>query len=195
MIYKLSKPLVLASASPRRKELLADAGFEFVISSSDIDETVQPDEAPADLVLRLAIAKAKLVAQKFPEHFVLGADTDVALGNKIFGKPSDKQQAVEMLKQLSGSTHNVLGAIALVNKQADFCLSTVSETKVTFRDLSNDEIFAYADSPEPYDKAGGYAAQGIGAAFIKSIQGSYSNVVGLDLSETIVLFKKAKILD
>ncbi len=194
MIYKLKNPLILASGSPRRKELLADCGFSFEIHSSDVDETVLEGEEPKDLVVRLALAKAKKVAESFTGHFVLGADTDVALGKKIFGKPADKKEAVEMLSLLSGNTHQVLGAIALVNSSTGESFSALSETLVTFRELSEAEIQAYAATNEPYDKAGGYAAQGLGASFISSINGSYTNVVGLDLGVAIKLFKQAGIL-
>jgi septum formation protein len=193
-MYKLTSPLVLASASPRRRELLSDCGIAFEISSSDLDESVGVGEDPKDLVLRLAEAKAREVASKFPDSYILGADTDVALGTKIFGKPQDPQEVVAMLDQLSGRTHQVLGGVALVDPKLNKVYTGLSTTSVTFRRLSIGEMQAYAATKEPYDKAGGYAAQGLGASFITIIEGSYTNVVGLDLSMVLGLFREASIL-
>ena len=199
-MYKLNSALVLASNSPRRRELLADCGFEFEVCASNLDESIELDalghavESPSAFVFRLAKAKAEAVATRFPDSFVLGADTDVALESRIFGKPRNQADVVEMLQLLSGSTHKVLGAIALVNLAQKISIIKISETLVTFRDLTTAEMKAYAATSEPYDKAGGYAAQGLGASFVKSIQGSYTNVVGLDLSLTIEMFRQAGIL-
>ena len=193
-MYKLANSLVLASGSPRRRELLTDCGIEFKIFSADIDESVTENEVPEDLVLRLAQGKAAAVISRFPDCYILGADTDVALGNKIFGKPQNSKEAVAMLAELSGSTHKVLGGIALYDPKTNQFYKSLSTTFVTFRSLSDPELQAYAATKEPYDKAGGYAAQGLGASFIEKIEGSYTNVVGLDLSQTLDLFRKAKIL-
>jgi septum formation protein len=199
-MYKLNSALVLASNSPRRKELLADCGFEFEVYASNLDESIltyssgKVAETPSEFVLRLAKAKAEAVATLYPNSFVLGADTDVVLGSKIFGKPQNPAEVVEMLQLLSGSTHKVLGAIALVNLAKNFSIVKLSETEVTFRALSLAELKAYAATKEPYDKAGSYAAQGLGASFVKSINGSYTNVVGLDLGLVIDIFRQADLL-
>lgn len=193
-MYKSSAPLVLASASPRRRELLSDCGFDFDVSSADLDEAVGPNEEPKDLVLRLAVSKAMAVAANFPDSYILGADTDVAIGKKIFGKPSNQAEAISILTELSGATHQVLGGIALLYPKLQKTFTALSVTSVTFRSLRNEEILAYTATKEPYDKAGGYAAQGLGASFIERIEGSYSNVVGLDLSMLIGIFNEAGIL-
>ena len=193
-MYRLSAPLVLASASPRRRELLSDCGLNFTVSTSDLDESVDENEDPKELVLRLAEGKARTVASKFPESYILGADTDVALGKKIFGKPKDQKEVTDMLQDLSGNTHQVVGGVALLDPKQNKIYAGLSVTSVTFRTLSSSEIRAYAKTKEPYDKAGGYAAQGLGASFIKVIEGSYTNVVGLDLSMVLGLFREAGIL-
>lgn len=194
MIYKTAKKLILASASPRRRELLSDCGIQFEVASADIDETVKLAESPKDLVLRLAQEKAQKVASKHQGCWVLAADTDVALDNRIFGKPADFDQAVEILSLLSGATHTVYGGIALLNPENAEVKTTLSVTSVTFRKLSKNEIESYARSKEPYDKAGGYAAQGLGAGFIYAIQGSYTNVVGLDLGITLELLQNSGVI-
>lgn len=193
-MYQLSAELVLASASPRRKELLNDCGIKFDISSADIDESVKVGEDPQQLVLRLAEGKVKAIAARFPNHYILGADTDVALGRKIFGKPKNIEEARNMLQELSGKTHQVLGGIALLDPNLKKIYAGLSLTSVTFRVLRYSEIEAYVNTKEPYDKAGGYAAQGLGASFIKVIEGSYTNVVGLDLSMALGFFREAGIL-
>ena len=193
-MYQLSAELVLASASPRRKELLNGCGIKFDISSADIDESVKVGEDPQQLVLRLAEGKVKAIAARFPNHYILGADTDVALGRKIFGKPKNIEEARNMLQELSGKTHQVLGGIALLDPNLKKIYAGLSVTSVTFRVLRHSEIEAYVNTNEPYDKAGGYAAQGLGASFIKVIEGSYTNVVGLDLSMALGFFREAGIL-
>lgn len=193
-MYKLTENLILASGSPRRRELLSDCGIEFKVSVSDIDESVSENEKPEHLVLRLAQSKASAVISKFPNCYILGADTDVALGDKIFGKPGNPDEAVAMLGELSGTTHKVVGGIALYDPILKEYHTSLSVTFVTFRQLASSELKAYAATKEPYDKAGGYAAQGLGASFVSKIEGSYTNVVGLDLSQSLEIFRKARIL-
>jgi septum formation protein len=193
-IYNLKASLILASASPRRKELLKDCGFDFSVHVSEVDESILHDETPDKLVLRLSEAKARAVAQKFNSDFVLGADTDVALGAEIFGKPRNQDDAIKMMQRLSGKIHQVYGAVAIINPLDGQVYSDLSVTRVKFRELDRQEIFAYTSTPEPYDKAGGYAAQGLGASFIEKIEGSYSNVVGLDLALTVKVMRRAKLL-
>jgi len=193
-MYELTAPLILASASPRRSELLSDCGIRFQVYATKLDEKVLEGEEPQDMVLRLSQAKAQAGAAEFPDAFILAADTDVALGSKIFGKPQNVAEALSMLKELSDQTHQVLGGISLFDTKIKKFYSALSITSVTFRKLSTDEMHAYVRTKEPYDKAGGYAAQGLGASFIKIIQGSYTNVVGLDLSVVLRLFREAGIL-
>lgn len=173
--------LILASASPRRRELLAKLGVPFEVIVSECDETL-PDAVPAEEAAELlAIRKAAAVAEMHPEAFVIGADTTVLLDDEILGKPKDRADCVRMLKLLSGRTHIVKTGCAV------FCgtlrCSFAVETKVRFYDLTDAEIAAYADSPEPYDKAGGYGIQGNGALLVKRISGDYSNVVGLPIAK------------
>lgn len=177
--------IVLASASPRRCELLGQIGVRFIQSVIDIDETHQPGESAEDYVARLALVKAVAVWQRDEGHLpVLGADTTVVIDNQPLGKPQDAAQARAMLQRLSGKVHRVLSAVALVtDRQAVL----TSETCVHMRPLTATEISQYWASGEPRDKAGGYAIQGIGAVFIERIEGSYSGVMGLPLFETAQL--------
>lgn len=188
---KMSSPeqFVLASASPRRRELLEQIGCCFRVAPVDVDETPLAGEMPVSYVVRLAEEKATAGWQAYGQQGlpVLGADTTVVVGEQIFGKPADRDEALAMLQQLSGKTHRVLSAVAL--RDGPRCEHRLSETLVTFRPLEVDECLRYWDSGEPVDKAGAYAIQGYGAVFISSIQGSYSGVVGLPLVETCELLK------
>ncbi len=178
--------LVLASTSPRRRELLAQLGVTFEVLAVAVDERPLPAEPAADHVCRLALAKARAgAAQVGSQACVLGADTVVVLDGEILGKPADRDDAAAMLRRLSGRTHAVLSAVARV--QAGAHLVRLSESQVTFRTLSAAEIVAYCDTGEPLDKAGAYAIQGRAAAFIRHLEGSYSGVMGLPLFETAEL--------
>ena len=177
--------ILLASASPRRSELLRQVGIAHAVRPVDVDESVRADEAPAAYVLRLAEAKAAtLWRQLAPEERkpVLAADTTVALEGEIFGKPASLAEARKMLGRLSGRTHVVHTAIALLHAQGS--AARVSSSTVTFRELTPTEIDWYWHTGEPADKAGGYAVQGRAAAFICHIAGSYSGIMGLPLFET-----------
>ncbi|MBW8189454.1 Maf-like protein [Neiella marina] len=184
---KLSLPLVLASQSPRRSELLAQLVNDFSVRAAHIDEVRQAGEAPADYVARLAREKAQAIVPLAPGQWVLGSDTIVTLGQQIFEKPVDEQDCINMLSQLSGQTHQVLTAVALCNGQ-QIHQQTVT-TQVTFRQLSEAEIVAYWHTGEPADKAGGYGIQGLAGSFVAHISGSYSAVVGLPLCQTQQLLK------
>ncbi len=178
--------LVLASTSPRRRELLAQLGVPFEVFAVAVDERPLSAELAADHVCRLALAKARAgAAQVGPQACVLGADTVVLLDGEIFGKPTDREQAVAMLRRLSGRTHEVLSAVARLHGGAHTV--RLSASRVTFRVLSAVEIAAYCDTGEPLDKAGAYAIQGRAAAFIRHLEGSYSGVMGLPLFETAEL--------
>ena len=179
--------IVLASASPRRRELLEQIHVSHIVHIADIDETPLLNESPESYVQRLADQKAVACIQKFnPQLPVLAADTVVVLDGKIMGKPNDKEDALAMLRELSGKTHHVFTAIALKGKKAH---SALSVTQVTFRALLEHEIQAYCNSSEPLDKAGSYAIQGQGSLFIERINGSFSGVMGLPLFETAQLLR------
>ncbi|MDX1404707.1 MAG: Maf family protein [Woeseiaceae bacterium] len=185
--------LHLASASPRRRELLAALGYEFTHGPVDIDESELPGEAPADMVLRLAAAKARTAFETgLTGGPVLGADTAVVVGQTVFGKPVSKRDALHMLAQLSGRRHRVLTGVAvLVDGVID---SALSETEVQFREIRPDEAEAYWHSGEPAGKAGAYAVQGLAGIFVSSINGSYTGVVGLPVYETAELLRRAGIV-
>jgi septum formation protein len=177
--------IILASASPRRQELLNQINIGHRVQIIDIDETPLQNELPANYVQRLAAKKATVCVQKFnPKLPVLAADTAVVLNDKIMGKPKNKNDAFAMLRELSGKTHHVFTAIALFGREQHIALS-ISE--VTFKSLSDAEIDAYWQTGEPCDKAGSYAIQGIASIFIERINGSFSGVMGLPLFETAQL--------
>ena len=175
--------LILASASPRRAEILRDAGYHFSVLSSAIDETPYPDEFPQDLVQRLANTKADLAAARaVGPAIVIAADTEVVLDGHIFGKPRSSDDARRMLTKLSGRTHAVLTGVCLIRLPDAERISFVETTLVQFAPLSEEEITRYLASGEPHDKAGAYAIQGYAARYIPRIEGCYFNVVGLPLA-------------
>ena len=182
--------LILASKSPRRKELLKQIGIPFVVVVSDAEEVSGNSWTPAALVVENAKRKARAVAEKYPDSPVLGADTVVSvvsLEGKIFGKPKDKDEARKMLTALSGKMHEVTTGLALINRNE--IRTTNVTTKVFFDTMTKADIDAYIATDEPMDKAGAYAIQGKAARFIEKIEGSYSNVVGLPLNALIQLGK------
>lgn len=182
--------LILASASPRRRELLTQIGIKHQVLPVDCDERVAKGESAEHYVARVARDKALACKQKAGARAlpVLAADTAVVIGKDILGKPRDLAHAKEMLGALSGQTHRVLSAVFMVH--GDFEKAICQESFVTMRDISKDEITAYWRSKEPRDKAGAYAVQGVGAVFIKRIEGSYSGVMGLPLFETAELLRE-----
>jgi septum formation protein len=183
--------LVLASASPRRLDLLKQVHITpDKIDAAEIDETPLKGELPRALAERLAAAKAQAVQQKHPGAFILAADTVVACGRRILGKPENEKEAREFLKLLSGRRHHVLGGIAMITPTGKL-IQKLSDTLVQFRVLQQSDIDAYIASGEWEGKAGGYAIQGLAAGFIRSIRGSYSNVVGLSLYDTIAILNGA----
>jgi len=181
--------LCLASASPRRRELLEQLGVSYVSAVPDIDEAVLPGESAPDYVVRMARAKARMVHPHGAGLPVLAADTIVLIDQRICGKPADAQDGIAMLLQLSGRTHQVLTAVALA--AAGEVNYRVSRSEVRFRHLSVAEALAYWNTGEPHDKAGGYAVQGHGAVFVEHLAGSYSGVMGLPLFETAELLAGA----
>jgi septum formation protein len=181
--------LVLASASPRRQELLRNAGISFTVQPADINETPLAGEAPRDCAERLAREKALAVFQKQPQHWVLGADTIVVVDEAILGKPRDVDDAARMLRLLSGRTHAVITGVCVVDPVASGQWSVASNiksasatTSVTMCEISEEEIRSYVATGEPMDKAGAYAIQGIASRWIPRIEGDYSNVVGLPVA-------------
>ncbi|MBU9721906.1 MULTISPECIES: Maf family protein [Bacillaceae] len=182
------KPLILASQSPRRKQLLEQVQLPFSIQVSHVDETVDPNDNPADMVASLAFQKADAVFKNNKDHVVLGADTIVAIDGEVLGKPKDAQEAKEMLRQLSGSQHQVLTGVAILSK--DHHVTFVEKADVLFYPLTEDEITTYVATGEPFDKAGAYGIQGIGATLVEKIHGDYFSIVGLPISKVVRALKK-----
>jgi len=183
--------IYLASASPRRRELLRQIGVPFQVIAASVDESVLPGEAARDYVARVAAAKAQAGWRSNNDAPVLAADTTVILDGAILGKPAGRQEALDMLLRLSGRTHEVLTAVALRSGQGTE--ARISHSLVTFRRIDSDEAAAYWDTGEPRDKAGAYAIQGAAAVFIAELRGSYSGVMGLPLFETAELLQAAGI--
>ena len=205
MSHSDTQMIYLASKSPRRQELLNQIGIQFTVldvpaqdtaNSDMVDETVLTNENAADYVNRLSRNKADcawqfLISRDVAKYPVLTADTTVVLDNLILGKPQDREEACEMMKRLSGKTHQVLTSVAIKNDE--FFSQALQTSCVTFAELTSEMIEAYIDTSEPYDKAGGYGIQGLAGKFIKRIEGSYSGIMGLPLYETSELLKKAGI--
>ena len=177
--------IILASASPRRVELLASAGVEFEVHPGDIPEEVLPGETPEDHVVRLAREKALNVAEKTAGRFFIGADTVVVCDGEIMGKPKDSADAERMLRKLSGVPHEVITGFAVYDRERSDAVSAAVTTRVFFKQLRDEEIHAYIATGCPFDKAGAYAIQGGAAHMVQRIDGSYTNVVGLPLCEVI----------
>ncbi|MCK6530117.1 Maf family protein [Myxococcota bacterium] len=191
-----SPPLVLASASPRRRELLRAAGIEAAVVAAEVDESPRAGEAPGDLALRLASEKARAVAARAdcPGRFVLAADTVVALGDRLLGKPADAAEAAATLGALSGREHEVLTGVCLLDRERPGEeRAFVARTRISFRALSAGDVARYVATGEPMDKAGAYGIQGRGGALVATVQGSYTNVVGLPLAETLAALAAAGI--
>ncbi|MCQ6273523.1 septum formation inhibitor Maf [Bacillus sp. V3B] len=175
--------LILASSSPRRKELLENLQLSFNTVSSDVDEHYDPEWKPDRIVMELAFRKAKFVFKDYPASFVIGSDTVVVNDNHVLGKPQNREEAFSMLKSLSGKTHSVYTGVAIVtptNEQTFF-----EKTDVVFWELSDEEINKYLDTGEPFDKAGSYGIQGFGRLLVKGITGDYFSVVGLPVARTM----------
>jgi len=180
--------VILASASPRRRELLALIGIAHEVWPADIDESVMPDEAPATHAERLARAKAHALAERHPHAVIIAADTIVVVDGDILGKPRDAAQAAAMLRRLSGREHTVYTAIAVARDARTE--SAVEDVRVTFRALRDDEIAAYIATGEPMDKAGAYGIQGYGATIVERVDGDYFSVMGLGLRRLVALLDR-----
>lgn len=187
--------LILASASPRRVELLKQLGLEFEICPANLDESVDPSWSPEDIVKNLAKQKAEFVAAQVEKngrnYILIAADTIVVLDGKVYGKPTSKQEAVSMLKELSGRCHQVYTGICLYSKSSNRYDLSHEVSSVVFRKLGDQEISAYVDTGEPMDKAGSYALQGTGCFLIEKIDGCYSNVIGLSVPLLVKMLRAA----
>jgi septum formation protein len=170
--------IILASGSPRRKELLSRLGYEFQVIAAAVDEKPLPGEHPIANVLRLSSAKASQVAAKHPDDLVIGADTIVVLGQVILNKPSSSDEAVSMLKLLSGKSHAVYTALTLIIKKENITKSDYNSTTVIFNNLTEDSIKTYVASGEPLDKAGAYGIQGMGSFLVNRYEGEFDTVIG-----------------
>ncbi|MEH7082384.1 Maf family protein [Neobacillus drentensis] len=181
--------LILASSSPRRKELLETLRLTFAISSSEVDESFDPALAPKDVVMELADRKAQTVFKENQDAFVIGSDTIVVANNQILGKPADEAEAFTMLKSLSGRQHEVFTGVSIVSPTGT--TKFYERTEVWFWELTDDSIRAYVKSGEPLDKAGAYGIQQLGSMLVKKIKGDYFAVVGLPVSRLVRELKKA----
>ena len=184
----MSEKIILASASPRRKELLSMIYSDFEVCVSEVEEIVPPDILPLSSPEYLARLKAEDVAKSYPDCLVIGADTSVFVGDKILGKPKNRNDAFNMLSMLSGNVHKVVTGCAIV--KGDRAESFSVTTEVEFYKLTDSQIWDYIDSGDPFDKAGGYGIQTDGVFFVKSINGDYNNVVGLPVAE---LYRQIKV--
>lgn len=181
-------PFILASASPRRRELLERLGLAFDVLPADVDESAQPGEAPEAMARRLAEAKALAVAHLRPEALVVGSDTIVVIDGEVLGKPASADEALAMLRTLSGRTHTVFTAVAVTWRGRTE--SSVEAVTVTFRTLSDDLLRAYIATGEPMDKAGAYGIQGYGATIVERIDGDYFAVMGLAIGRLVELVRR-----
>lgn len=186
--------LILASKSARRRYLLKQAGLSFSVIPSSFDESSVPVSDPHNYVKVLAESKAKDISDKYPESWVIGADTVVVIGGQILGKPASRSEAREMLKSLSGQTHLVLTGYCICCKVKNRFFSETINTEVLFKNLTEEEVEWYIHTKEPFDKAGAYAIQGLGTFLVKSINGSYTNVVGLPVCEVLEILLKEGIM-
>jgi nucleoside triphosphate pyrophosphatase len=191
----MTSKLVLASSSPRREKLFRKLGLEFNIISPNVVEKHTNGESPVEYVLRISLEKALAVAAMLEQkHIVIGADTIVLCDGDILGKPGDEEEAKSMLMRLSGRYHQVMTGLSIVKSKREILHTEYVTSLVKFKSLSPDEIEEYVNTKEPLDKAGGYAAQGIGAFMIEEIQGSFTNVVGLPLSNLSDALKNLAII-
>ena len=186
--------MILASKSPRRRYLLSQAGLSFDVIPSGFDERSVPFSDPAQYVCTLSQAKAQDIAAKHPQSWVIGADTIVFMDGQVLGKPKGREAARQMLKQLSGQTHQVYTGYTICCQSQGQCFTEAICTDVTFKVLSDDEIEWYIHTDEPFDKAGAYAIQGLGTFLVRRINGSYTNVVGLPVCEVIEHLIKAGVV-
>ncbi len=187
--------LILASASPRREEMLRLLGCRFSVLHSHVDEAPAAGETPEDYALRLSETKARAVSEMQPGHWVLGADTIVTIDGELLGKPRTTDEARCMIRRLSGREHTVITAFTLLNSGRPECIRRAVASRVRFKDVPDDEVEWYVATDEPYDKAGGYAVQGKASFLVSEVHGSYTNVVGLPLCEVVEVLKELGLID
>ncbi len=192
---KKTEAFILASGSPRRRELLRQIGFSFTVIPSRLEETNQRGMEPRGHATYYAKEKAKEVAQRYPEQWVLAADTIVVVAEEILGKPVNVTEATAMLSRLSGRSHHVITGVCLLHAQCGVEESQAVETEVFMRRLGAADIEGYIATGEPMDKAGAYGIQGIGGCLVQRIEGSYSNVVGLPLCEIVELLRRHRVAE
>ncbi len=186
----ISGRFILASASPRRSELLKLLGLDFDVIPGSVDEVFRPAETPREHVLRLSEEKALSVARCHPDAWVLGADTIVVVAGEVLGKPGSPAEAKGMLEKLSGREHEVFTGFSIIRQDRRSRIREVVGSSILFREIAADEMAWYTGTEEPYDKAGAYAVQGMGGCFIREIHGSFSNVIGLPLCEVVEALKR-----
>ena len=191
--YSSDSPIILASNSPRRKELLRQIGVNYISDPANVDESVLQGESPEAYALRVALDKARVAAARAASGLVVAADTIVVLDDNILGKPVDMQDAERMLVMLAGREHRVITGIAIIDAATGKSLTSTSVTKVWFRQLTRDEIIAYVNTGEPLDKAGAYGIQEKGALLVDKVEGCYFNVVGLPLSLLNTMLKEFQV--
>jgi septum formation protein len=185
--------IILASASPRRTELLGLAGINHIVDPADVDESILPNETSADYAKRIALDKALKTAERHTSGLVLGADTIVVVGDEVLGKPSSREDAARMLKLISGREHEVITAVALVDAHTGRREVGFEVTEVKVKELSSTEIAEYLETGEPFDKAGAYGIQGRASVFVDGIRGCFFNVVGLPLARLYRMIKEFQI--
>lgn len=184
------KKLILASGSPRRRQLLTQVGLKHRVSPSNIDEKLNPRLQPKSQVEKLSLQKAQAVIHKHSDSIILAADTVVVLNGEILGKPTNKEHAFRMLKKLSGTEHTIITGFTIIDTETKKTITKSKESKVRIKQLTEKEIHAYLETEEYKDKAGSYAVQERGAAFVEDIQGDYFNIVGLPLHDVLKELKK-----
>jgi septum formation protein len=193
-VPELKTKIILASQSPRRRYLLERAGLKFSVIPSDFDESSIPPAPPKDYVRKLATAKARDVASRHPNSWVIGADTVVVVDGRLLGKPASQTEARSMLQRLSGRTHYVLTGVCICRQSDNRFFEDTVRTDVLFKELTDAEIEWYIQTGEPFDKAGAYAIQGIGTFLVRRIDGSYTNVVGLPVCEVVEFLLREKVI-
>lgn len=181
--------MILASNSPRRKEILKDLGFNLKIIPADIDETSNKEDI-IEKVIDIAYKKASSISKKYKNEFILSADTIVEISGDILGKPTSKEDVYRYLKLLSGKVHRVITAFSLINIEKDVCIKDYSISEVEFYEISNEQIEWYIKTEEPFDKAGGYGIQGLGRIFVKEIKGDFFSIMGFPISKFIAGLEK-----
>lgn len=189
----MNYPIVLASGSPRRKELLEQIGLKFTVHPSPYEEDMSLDLSPAELARTLGFEKGKAVQELYPDdHVIISADTVVAHGDQVFGKPKSEQEAFEVLKTLSGSTHQVITGFSILHTASDTEISEADINDIHFYDISEDEIWEYIRTGDPMDKAGAYGVQGFAARFVKGLEGDYNSIVGIPAGKVFQYLKEIK---